>query len=353
MPWQDPGGNAPSGGPDDDATRADWDLAQLDALVGAGARGATQPSTRAGPPAATEPPAAAPVPAAGPPSALSRPPGPPAWSPPAPAPGYGADPAPGSSPGYPPAAAPGMAWAPPPTYGGPGAPGIAGLEYSGVLVRLVAWLVDVLILGLVGGAISWFLGVIVLGTTDWSVVLGRGTISSGVILDPALVSRIVVLSFVTAVVSTVIDVAYFALQWASTARATLGMRLMRLQIGGEADGRTLSRGQAARRWLAMGSWLSILAALPVVGGLASFASFGWYLILLITTGTNPRRMGLHDQFAGTAIVQRTGESRSGLAIGCIVLIVLVLVVLPLISIVALVFLGGQVSSILSTVGESI
>lgn len=43
MTWRDPGGNpAPGGpgGPDDDATRADWDLAQLDALVGNGGGGA-------------------------------------------------------------------------------------------------------------------------------------------------------------------------------------------------------------------------------------------------------------------------------------------------------------------------
>ena len=77
--------------------------------------------------------------------------------------------------------------------------------------------------------------------------------------------------------------------------------------------------------------------------------FVWEVILLVTTASHPQKMGLHDRFANTAMVRPANAGSGGVVLGCI-LIAIALVVL---SIVALIFLGGQVSSILSAVGDSV
>jgi len=354
MTWQDPGGNpAPGGpgGPDDDATRADWDLAQLDALVGNGGGGAgsnvAQPSD---PGANLTPPVGGATPAAEPPA------GPPP-APPELAPWSAVDPsAPPVSPayGYPtPGMDPGMTWAPPPSYAVPTGPG-GGLEYAGVGGRFVSWLLDGVLLNLVGAAISWVLFLVVVGTGDWTTFfLNASSGTGGLNLDGGFIGRFFVVSLVVTLLTTGLNLAYFVLQWSSPARATFGMRLLGLELGNAVDGRTLDRGQALKRWIAMGEWANILALVPVIGGLVGLAQLAWYLVLLVTTANNPRRQGLHDQYAGTAVVQPAGKSSNGLIVGCIVLVVLVVIVLPLVSMIALVFLGGQVETILSTVGESI
>ncbi len=246
-----------------------------------------------------------------------------------------------------------MTWAPPPSYGAPTGPG-GGLEFAGVGGRFVAWLLDGVLLGVVGAVISWVMFLVVVGTGDWTTFFLNGSSATGgTILDDGFIGRVFIVSLVVGIITTGINLAYFVLQWSSRARATFGMRLLGLELGNAADGRTLDRGQAFKRWLAMGEWASLLAIVPAIGGLVSLAQLAWYLVLMITTANNPRRQGLHDQYAGTAVVQPAGKSNNGLIIGCLVLFVLVVIVLPLVSIVALVFLGGQVETILSTVGESV
>ena len=77
----------------------------------------------------------------------------------------------------------------------------------------------------------------------------------------------------------------------------------------------------------------------------------WAIVLLISTTTSPTIQGLHDRFANSAVVRPVGAGTS-LTAACLVIII-VLVLIALASIVALIFLGGQVSAILSAVGESI
>ena len=147
-----------------------------------------------------------------------------------------------------------------------------------------------------------------------------------------------------------IEAAYFVLLWASSGRATLGMRLLKLQIGDAATGNAIPIATAFRRWLAFGSWLQLAGFVPGLAAVASLAIFVWQVTLLITTATHPQRQGLHDRFANTAIVQPAGAgSGAAVLLGCVA-IAIALIVLTL---VALVFLGSQASNILSAVGESI
>jgi uncharacterized RDD family membrane protein YckC len=321
MTWQGSGG---TGGRDDpalDDTRTDLPVAEAPVSADVPATGEALP-----PP----PPVAPPVePAA---SAL--------WAAPA------SDQSPSSGP--PPGITPGMSWAPPPPDSSYAVAGVVGLRYADVLPRFVAWFIDVLLLGIIGSVISAFANSMSGGSVDLAQLMTSSTNP----LQGDAYGRFLLISFLAALLSTVIDLGYFVLLWTSGGRATLGMRLLKLQIGNAADGRTLTGSLAFRRWLAMGSWVGLFGLVPLVGGLASLALLAWQLVLLVTTASSPTRQGLHDRAAGSAIVQPVSGSGNALVIGCVV-IVAILAVTVLVSIVALVFLGGQWESILSAVGESI
>jgi len=127
--------------------------------------------------------------------------------------------------------------------------------------------------------------------------------------------------------------------------------MLSIQVGNAFDGRPLTMDQAIRRWLGLGDVISLLGVLPAAAGLGSLLLFVWVIVLLITTATSPTKQGLHDKLANSAVV-RPVSAGNGWVIACLV-IVAALVLIPLLAIVALIFLGGQVSTILSTVGESV
>ena len=140
--------------------------------------------------------------------------------------------------------------------------------------------------------------------------------------------------------------------WTSGGRATLGMRIFGLQVGNAADGATLTLRQAVIRWAALGNPISALAGFDVLSGAAVLILVVWYLVLLVSTSNDQRRMGLHDRVAESLIVARPGSrgdtASSCLAIGCVVFLLI-----PLVSLISLIFLGGATSSILSEIGSSI
>ena len=156
-------------------------------------------------------------------------------------------------------------------------------------------------------------------------------------------------TLISAVVYIGLEFLYFVGLWTSGDRATLGMRVMKLQIGNAFDGRTLTMSQAVTRWFALGLPFQAAGFVPQLAAIAGLAGL-WTLVLLISTAVSPTRQGIHDRIANSAIVQPIGASTP--AVACLLLLILLLVV-PLIAIVALVFLGGQVSTILSAVGESV
>jgi uncharacterized RDD family membrane protein YckC len=222
---------------------------------------------------------------------------------------------------------PGYRWSPP----GSERPvanliGVPGLAFGGVLHRFVALLVDSLIVGIVAIVIS----IVPLAAVD----------------DPTAASAI------TTIVLLAVGFAYFILFWTGRRHATPGMRLFKLQVGNAFDGRTLDRGQAVRRWAGLGYPLALLSIVPALGSIGSGITFLWMLALLVSTLASPTKQGLHDRFANSAVVGPAGGSGNALAIGCVLLLV-VMVLLPFVAIVSLIFLGGQITDILSDVGTSI
>lgn len=233
---------------------------------------------------------------------------------------------------------PGVGWAPPSPVVQEIAPGLA---LSGTLPRFVAWWVDGLLLGLLGAIIG-----AILGSLGWSPVEPAPIDPYGPLDYDALFAADPVGTVLTVGLSAL----YFVGSWTSGRRATLGQRLLKLQVGNAFDGRSLSFDQAIRRWLGLGEFLVLLALIPGFGAAAGLW-FLWAIVLLITTAISPTKQGLHDRIANSAVV-RPLNAGNGLVVACAV-IAIALAALALLSIVALIFLGAQVSDILSTVGESV
>ena len=226
---------------------------------------------------------------------------------------------------------PAVAWTmpgPPPEVGAP------GLTWAGTGPRFVAYLLDTFLI--------FFVSVIVVSLLGFEQM----PTPAGQAVDPRA-------SQALSIVTTLLGGAYFILSWSGGRRATLGQRLFNIQVGNAFDGLALTMVQAIKRWVGLGSFLGLFAVVPssAAYGAANAVEFVWAIVLLISTSTSPTKQGLHDRFANSAVVRPTGAN-SSLATACLFLIVAVLV-LGLLSIVALIFLGGQVSAILSNVGESI
>ena len=228
-------------------------------------------------------------------------PGPADSAPPDPAP---ADPAPAGGPspaGVPSPAAPGLpAWTSQLTSTAPVA-GPAGLYYADVPNRIIAQIIDAILVGIVGIIV----GVIVYG------IVGPAT-NVTTIPDPnsLLGIRIEtstnwVATIIGAIVGLAISAGYYIYTWTAM-RGTVGQKLLGMQVGNAADGATLTMEQAVRRWLALGGIFSLaqfLNPLPLLGVLVGLASLIWVIALLVTTAQSPTKQGLHDQFAKTVVVK--------------------------------------------------
>jgi hypothetical protein len=244
----------------------------------------------------------------------------------APLPPAAPQPAPPGSPWAPYGSA-GPAWGPPPTagaaYGVPGAPAVA---FAGTLPRVVAYIMDGILLAILGAILYGFIASVVPGVAN--LLITRALFAAG------------------------LDAIYFVGFWTSGGQATLGMRLLRLQVGNAFDGQRLVLPQAVRRWIALGSWLTAFGYTTTAAGFSASVLLIWSVVLLATTISSPTRQGLHDRFANSAVVQPFGGTNNGIVFACLIVIGL-LALLALLSIVALIFLGDQVSPILSTVGASV
>jgi uncharacterized RDD family membrane protein YckC len=225
---------------------------------------------------------------------------------------------------------PAVAWTmpgPPPEVGAP------GLTWADTPSRFVAYVIDSFLVVFISGIVISLLGFEQIPT------------QAGQAVDPQA-------SQALAVTSTLLGAAYFILSWSGGRRATLGQRLFSIQVGNAFDGLALSTTQAVKRWVGLGSFLGLVAVLPssAAYGAANLVEFVWAIVLLISTTSSPTKQGLHDRFANSAVVRPAGASK--VATACLVVIIALFVFL-IVAIVALIFLGGQVSAILSNVGESV
>jgi uncharacterized RDD family membrane protein YckC len=114
------------------------------------------------------------------------------------------------------------------------------------------------------------------------------------------------------------DPQYFVTAWSGGRRATIGQRLLKIEVGHAFDGASLTLEQAFRQWLAFGYWLSLFALITVASVASVFALGLWILVLLTTTVRSPTKQGLHDRFARSVVV-RPADAPSGAILALMVI----------------------------------
>ena len=170
-------------------------------------------------------------------------------------------------------------------------PGPAGLVYADVPNRIIALVVDGIVLTAIGFLLSLVFGGLV---TEGGAIDGSG---GGLQIGPFII---------VAVLEAAISLGYFALGWKSF-HGTPGMRMLGLRIGDESAGDELGWGQVLFRWLLLGvPW--ILAGFAVyvpdaIGLILALLGVAWMLLLLYTIAQSPSNQGLHDRVARTIVVR--------------------------------------------------
>jgi uncharacterized RDD family membrane protein YckC len=179
--------------------------------------------------------------------------------------------------------------------------GPAGLFYADVPNRVIAYIIDAIIVGLATAIVGAVVYAIVGQPTTFRSVPDPNSII-GVRFET---TTNYVAALVGALIGLAISAGYFIYTWTAM-RGTVGMKLLGMQVGNAADGATLTMEQAVRRWLALGGVFSlaqVLNPIPLLGILLGLAALIWVIALIVTTAQSPTKQGLHDQFANTIVVK--------------------------------------------------
>lgn len=173
------------------------------------------------------------------------------------------------------------------------APGIA---YADLVTRVVAYIIDAILLGILSALIFIVLGAIII----------TSLLTGGVIL--AFIGFVILAAF-----SLLASAIYFIYTWTSM-RASPGQKILNLETVRAADGATLTREQAIRRWAflfgpsAVGTVAQLAlgaSEIAILGTLISLLVLGYTIYLLYTASQSPKRQGYHDVQAGTVVIKRT------------------------------------------------
>ena len=112
--------------------------------------------------------------------------------------------------------------------------GPAGYVYADVPNRAIAYIIDAIILAIIGILVAIVLGAIGLASVNLNVN------------DPNFGQYSIVAGLVAALINTAINGAYFIYTW-TTMRASPGQKVLGMQVGNAADGATLTTEQAIKR----------------------------------------------------------------------------------------------------------
>jgi uncharacterized RDD family membrane protein YckC len=174
--------------------------------------------------------------------------------------------------------------------------GPAGYYYADVPNRVIAYIIDIIILAIIGFIVT-LITVAIFGPMRTTTI--NGTTEN---LGPSLVSALLGLA---------ISAAYFVYLW-SAMRGTVGMKVLGLQIGDERDGRSITYQQGFIRWLIIGI-PGILATFAGtlgigLGFLLSLVGVIWLIALLVSIAQSPTKQGYQDRYAHTIMVKAARQA---------------------------------------------
>ena len=155
----------------------------------------------------------------------------------------------------------------------------SALAPAAVVTRVIAYIIDAIILGI--------LGIVILG-----IIVNDVTIVGSVI---------------RAVIYAVLGFLYFGYTWI-TWKASPGQRILGLMTVNAADGAALTWNQATMRWAFLFGPSILNSLFQLGGGLSSIVNLivlVYYIYLLYTTATDARKQGFHDKQANTLVIAKT------------------------------------------------
>jgi uncharacterized RDD family membrane protein YckC len=178
-------------------------------------------------------------------------------------------------------------------------PGPAGLTLADVPNRIIAFVLDVIVLAIVGLVLALVVGRAFGGMTSGGSSAGGSVQTAGGDLNVAAF-------LVVALAQLALSFGYFAYSWVLL-RGTLGMKMLSLQVGDQSDGHSISWDQALIRWLLLGI-AATLVTFPVfadslLGRVLGILGFAWLVVLLYSMAQHPGKQGLHDRYARTILVR--------------------------------------------------
>jgi uncharacterized RDD family membrane protein YckC len=169
--------------------------------------------------------------------------------------------------------------------------GPSGLVYADVPNRIIAYIIDAIIVGILNLIVGIVLGGLGLQTAT---------------LNPDLTISVNYLAaFVAGIVGLLISAGYFIYTW-TRMRATVGMRLLGMQIGNAGDGKTMTTEQGIRRYIALAApaiIAQVFQPIPLIGIVVGLAGLVWYIWLIYTMAQSPTKQGWQDIFANTQVVK--------------------------------------------------
>lgn len=170
--------------------------------------------------------------------------------------------------------------------------GPAGVALADLPDRIIAYIIDAVILGIIG---------VIIGTLTLSV-LGDNYLG---VFGFNYRSHNIVSALATAALTLVVSGAYFIGMWSRMGGATVGMKVMKLSVRDASSGATVNQSQAINRWLYLGAPLALtsLYVWGVIGWLVSLAVLGYAIYLLMTTAQSATRQGFHDMQAKTVVAK--------------------------------------------------
>lgn len=173
------------------------------------------------------------------------------------------------------------------------APGVA---YADTTMRVVAYIIDSIILGIAIALVA-----IILGAIAFGIVVNGGFVIG------------VVIAVIIAIIALLGSAFYFVYFWQNL-RASPGQKMLGLETVNAADGATLTRDQAVRRWAFLfGPQVvasvfqfsgSVSNGLGALGSLLGLLAFLYAIYLLYTVTQSSKRQGFHDVQAATVVVKR-------------------------------------------------
>ncbi|HEY8785647.1 MAG TPA: RDD family protein [Candidatus Limnocylindria bacterium] len=154
----------------------------------------------------------------------------------------------------------------------------SALAPAAVATRVIAYIIDAIILGLSG-----------------IVILGL------IINDVTIVGNIT-----RAIIYAVLGFLYFGYTWTAW-RASPGQRILGLMTVDATSGAALSWNQATMRWAFLFGPSVLNSLFPVGGGLGAIVGLVilvYYIYLLYTAATDARKQGFHDKQANSLVITK-------------------------------------------------